>query len=81
METAKRLKTLFVTIYNPLRRDTGGHQRTSLIYDFLRENTDLDTLLLNVSHDKVENTDNFFSYDIDINPSLSERLKGNIKLT
>ena len=80
METAKRLKALFVTIYNPLRRDTGGHQRTSLIYDFLKENTDLDTLLLNVSHDKVENTDNFFSYDIDINPSLSERLKGNIKL-
>lgn len=76
----RRLRTLFVTIYTPLRTDTGGHQRTSIIYNFLKENTDLDTLFLNVSHDKVENTDNFFSYVININPSLSERIKSNLKL-
>lgn len=75
----KKLRTLFVTIYNPLRKDTGGHQRTNLIYEFLNEHTELDTLLLNVSHDKVNNSvKNLYSYDINIQPSLLERMSSNL---
>ena len=75
----KKLKTLFVTIYSPLRKNTGGHQRTNLIYEFLKKNTDLDVLFLNVSHDKINNLEkDIYSYNINIQPSLSERLFSNI---
>ena len=77
----RQIKTLFVTIYNPLRKDTGGHQRTNLIYEFLKENTELDTLFLNVSHDKTDSSiENIYSYDINIQPTLSERMKGNLQI-
>lgn len=60
----KKLRTLFVTIYSPQRKDTGGHQRTNLIYEFLKENTELDTLFLNVSHDNIDNSvENIYSYN------------------
>lgn len=75
----KRLKTLFVTIYSPLKNNTGGHQRTNLIYEYLNENTDLDVLFLNVSHDEIDQSvKNIYSYNINIQPSLSERLISNL---
>lgn len=77
----KKLKVLFVTYYNPLRKDTGANQRTNLIYEFLNEYTELDTLILNISHEEINNSDkNIRIYNVHLEPSLIERLTSNFQI-